>query len=86
MSQQQNNAIIFGVGPRQGVGAELCHRAATRGLHVYVNGRTQAKIDAVASDIEAKGGSATPLLADVTQAADDDKVYVVERKTISWGG
>ena len=73
MSQQQNSAIIFGVGPRQGVGAELCHRAAMRGLHVYVNGRTQAKIDAVASDIEAEGGSATPLLADVTQAAEVNK-------------
>ena len=73
MSQQQNSAIIFGVGPRQGVGAELCYRAATRGLHVYVNGRTQAKIDAVASHIEAVGGSATPLLADVTQAAEVNK-------------
>ena len=73
MSQQQNSAIIFGVGPREGVGAELCHRAATRGLHVYVNGRTQAKIDAVASDIEAVGGSATPILADVTQVAEVNK-------------
>lgn len=61
-----HSAIIFGVGPRQGVGAELCHRAAARGLHVFVNGRTQEKIDAVVADIEAAGGSATALLADVT--------------------
>ena len=64
MTKQQTSAIIFGVGPGQGIGAELCHRAATRGLHVFVNGRTQAKIDAVVADIEAGGGSATPLLAD----------------------
>lgn len=62
------SAIIFGVGPRQGVGAELCHRAAARGLHVFVNGRTQDKIDAVVADIEAAGGSASAVLADVTNA------------------
>ena len=62
------SAIIFGVGPRQGVGAELCHRAASRGLHVFVNGRTQDKIDAVVADIEAAGGSASAVLADVTDA------------------
>ena len=64
-----HSAIIFGVGPRQGVGAELCHRAAARGLHVFVNGRTQDKIDAVVADIEAVG-SATALLADVTVEAE----------------
>jgi NAD(P)-dependent dehydrogenase (short-subunit alcohol dehydrogenase family) len=37
---------------------------------VFVNGRTRAKIDAIAADIEANGGSATPLLADVTRVAD----------------
>ena len=68
MSETQNSAVIFGVGPRQGVGAELCHRAAARGLHVFVNGRTEAKIDAVVADIEASGGSASPLLAEVTDA------------------
>ena len=62
------SAIIFGVGPRQGVGAELCHRAAARGLHIFVNGRTQDKIDAVVADIEAAGGSASAVLADVTDA------------------
>ena len=68
MSKSGSSAVIFGVGPRQGLGAELCHRAAARGLHVFVNGRTAAKIEAVAADMEAAGGSATPLLADVTDA------------------
>jgi len=44
---------------------------------VFVNGRTQAKIDAVAADIEAIGGSATPLLADVTRVADIDQALQV---------
>jgi NAD(P)-dependent dehydrogenase (short-subunit alcohol dehydrogenase family) len=38
-------------------------------LHVFVNGRTAEKIEAVVADIEAAGGSATALLADVTDAA-----------------
>lgn len=66
MSEIETGAVIFGVGPRQGVGAELCHRAAARGMHVFVNGRTAEKIEAVADDINKAGGSASPLLADLT--------------------
>ena len=44
---------------------------------MFVNGRTQTKIDAVAADIEAIGGSATPLLADVTRVADIDQALQV---------
>ncbi len=66
MSETPTSAVIFGVGPRQGVGAELCHRAAQRGMHVFVNGRTAEKIEAVADDINKAGGSASPLLADLT--------------------
>lgn len=69
MSESKTSAVIFGVGPRQGVGAELCHRAAQRGMHVFVNGRTAEKIEAVAADIEKAAGSATPLLADLTDEA-----------------
>ena len=39
-----NAAIVFGVGPRRGIGAELCHRAARDGLHVFVNGRSEDKL------------------------------------------
>lgn len=69
MSQAETTAVVFGVGPRQGLGAELCHRAAARGMHVFVNGRTAEKIEAVAEDIIKAGGSAAPLLADVTDEA-----------------
>ena len=66
MTKPATSAVIFGVGPRQGVGAELCFQASARGLHVFALGRTQEKIEAVTKAIEAEGGSATPLLADVT--------------------
>ena len=66
MTDKKAAAAIFGVGPRNGVGAELCHQAARAGHHVFVNGRTAEKIEAVAEAIKAEGGSAEPLLADVT--------------------
>ncbi len=59
-------AIIFGVGPREGVGGELCCRAAREGFHVFVNGRSPEKLAAIVASIVAEGGSAEPLLADVT--------------------
>jgi NAD(P)-dependent dehydrogenase (short-subunit alcohol dehydrogenase family) len=66
MTSASKNALVFGVGPRSGIGAEICHQAAAKGFHVFVNGRTEEKIVAVADDINANGGQATPLLADVT--------------------
>ena len=35
MSKPTKSAVVFGVGPRQGVGAELCFRAAKEGLHTF---------------------------------------------------
>ena len=62
----QKSAVIFGVGPRRGIGAELCHRAAREGFHVFVNGRTENKVSAIVKGIISEGGSAEPLVADVT--------------------
>jgi len=63
-------AIVIGVGAGAGLGAALCRRFAREGLHVFPSGRTLAKLEAVASDIEAAGGRATPVVADATIAAD----------------
>lgn len=59
-------AIVIGVGPEDGLGGALCKRFAARGLHVFVAGRTQAKVDAVASAITAAGGKATARVTDAT--------------------
>ena len=59
-------AIIIGVGPEQGLGAKLCERFATLGLHVVVAGRTPEKIDAVMARIKAAGGSAEAVVTDAT--------------------
>lgn len=59
-------AVIIGVGPERGLGAHLCKRFAAEGLHVFIAGRTQAKIDAVAGSIHSAGGHATAIATDAT--------------------
>ena len=62
-------AIISGVGPDQGMGAQLARRFASLGLHVFVAGRTADSLTAVANAIVAEGGAATPVVADATDEA-----------------
>jgi NAD(P)-dependent dehydrogenase (short-subunit alcohol dehydrogenase family) len=59
-------AVIIGVGPDRGLGAQLCKRFAEEGLHVVVAGRTQSALDAVVADIEKSGGKASSFLTDAT--------------------
>ena len=59
-------AIVIGVGAGEGLGAAVCRMAASEGLHVFVGGRTGAKVEAVADAIRAAGGQATAQVADTT--------------------
>src|SRR5689334_10208819 len=63
-------AIVFGVGAERGLGAALCRRFAAEGHHVFIAGRTAEKVEQVARTIRSSGGSAEPLVADVTREAD----------------
>ena len=63
-------AIVIGVGPDQGLGAQLCKRFAAEGLNVLVAGRTKAALDAVVADIVSAGGRAVSVVADATSEAD----------------
>jgi NAD(P)-dependent dehydrogenase (short-subunit alcohol dehydrogenase family) len=65
-----SKAVIIGVGPDRGVGAQLCKRFAKEGLEIVVAGRTQAALDAVVADIERAGGRASSFVADTTNEAD----------------
>lgn len=62
-------AIVIGVGPDRGLGAQLGQRFAAEGLHVILAGRTAANLDAVADAIAAAGGTATPVVTDATDEA-----------------
>src|SRR5262249_53385518 len=63
-------AIVIGVGPDRGLGAQLCKRFARDGLKVIVAGRTQSALEAVAHDIAKSGGTAVPHVADATKESD----------------
>lgn len=59
-------AIVIGVGPVLGLGAQLCIRFAQEGLHVIAAGRTQEKLDSVVEHIVEQGNSAQAVVADCT--------------------
>ena len=48
-------AIIVGVGADQGLGSQLAKSFASEGLHVFVAGRTQSRLDALTVEIEQAG-------------------------------
>src|SRR5262249_34697553 len=67
---EMGKAVIIGVGPDRGLGAQLCKRFAAEGLHVFAAGRTRASLEALAADIAAAGGRAAPVVADGPREAD----------------
>lgn len=73
-------AIIIGVGPEKGVGAALCRRFASLGMHVVVAGRTQSKLDAVVSAIAGKGDMATAHVTDCTAESQIEKLFELAGK------
>lgn len=76
-------AIVSGVGPLDGLGAQLCVRFARLGLHVLVAGRTQVKLDAVVDAIGGAGGSAQAVIADATVEADTERLFEIAGSDIT---
>jgi NAD(P)-dependent dehydrogenase (short-subunit alcohol dehydrogenase family) len=66
----QKSAIVIGVGPDRGLGAQLCRRFAAEKLHVLVAGRSQGKLDSVVEAIRKDGGSAEAVVSDATSETD----------------
>src|ERR1700722_8897633 len=68
-------AVVIGVGPKLGLGAQLCRRFAAEGLQVIVAGRTISAIEDVADDITRAGGKGIPIVADATSESDIAKLF-----------
>lgn len=68
-------AIVIGVGPEEGLGSRLAQRCAKLGLHVFVAGRTQEKIDGTVQAIISAGGAATAVACDTTIEAEVVKLF-----------
>ncbi|MGH7895634.1 MAG: SDR family NAD(P)-dependent oxidoreductase [Candidatus Binatia bacterium] len=71
----QAGAIVVGVGAEAGLGAALCRRLARGGLHIFVAGRTVARLDAVSKTIRIAGGSATAVATDTTSEEDVRRLF-----------
>jgi meso-butanediol dehydrogenase / (S,S)-butanediol dehydrogenase / diacetyl reductase len=65
-------AIITGAG--QGIGQGIAYALAKEGAAVAVAGRTEAKLQVTCDAIAGFGGKALPIVADVTSAADIDRI------------
>lgn len=72
-----DTAIIIGAGASDGVGGALARQFASKGLHAIVAGRTQEKVDLIAEEIKAAGGSAEGARMDVTSEADQDALFAL---------
>ena len=70
-------AVVIGVGPLNGLGAQLCVRFAQRGLRTYVAGRTQANVDAVAAYIQEQGYDARGVATDAREAESISSLFDV---------
>lgn len=73
-------AIVVGVGASQGVGAAVSRRLAREGKSVFIVGRTEERLEAVAAEIRESGGACTAVAADATRSPDVARVFeTVER-------
>jgi NAD(P)-dependent dehydrogenase (short-subunit alcohol dehydrogenase family) len=78
----QTSALVIGVGAGQGLGAALARRFAREGLGVFVSGRTEKKLEAVAAAIRSDGGRAEAVTGDCTLADDVSAIFdAVEART-----
>ena len=74
-------AIIIGVGASNGVGGALARRFAKDGYHVVIAGRTEAKVQSLATEIFDQGGSAKAVRVDVTSEADQDQLFTIAQES-----
>ena len=75
-------AVITGGG--QGVGRGIALALAACGADVFLVGRTQSKVDAVAEEVRAGGGTAATLEADIT--ADGAAERIIAAASNEFGG
>ncbi len=75
-------AVIIGVGPELGLGAQLCRRFAREGLHVILAGRTPEQLEVLADGIRKAGGAASAVTADATREADVQALFAMVEGTL----
>jgi NADP-dependent 3-hydroxy acid dehydrogenase YdfG len=79
MLLENKNAVIYGAGGS--IGGAVAREFASEGVKVFLAGRTHEKLEVVARDIEAAGGSVEVAVLDALeeQAVDEHALAVVAR-------
>ncbi len=71
----RKTAIVVGVGAEAGLGATLGRRLAQTGRHVFLAGRTAARVEAAAASIRSTGAQATALAVDATSESEVSHLF-----------
>jgi short-subunit dehydrogenase len=74
MKRQLHGARVVITGASQGIGAALADAAASRGAQVLIAARSQSIIEQHATRLRAEGHGATAVVADITSAADRNRL------------
>jgi len=79
---QGRRAIVTGSG--RGIGAEIARAYAQLGASVVVTARSKSELEVVAAEIQAGGGTAHPVVCDIT--SDDDVAHLASTARELLGG
>ncbi|MDP3877388.1 MAG: SDR family NAD(P)-dependent oxidoreductase [Methylobacter sp.] len=74
------SAVVIGVGPEQGLGAALAKHFAAQGLHVFIAGRSERKLQLVADKINQQGGKVSAVVTDATLEQDVERLFAEIQK------
>lgn len=74
------SAVVIGVGPEQGLGAALAKNFAAQGLHVFIAGRSESKLQLIADKISQQGGKVSAVVTDATLEQDVERLFAEIQK------
>ncbi|MDO8335121.1 MAG: SDR family NAD(P)-dependent oxidoreductase [Nitrosomonas sp.] len=80
MISRPGSAMVVGVGPERGLGAALAMCFAEKGMHVFMVGRSEEKLNNIVQLIQEMERSATAIVADVTIEQDVGRCFDVLRE------
>jgi NAD(P)-dependent dehydrogenase (short-subunit alcohol dehydrogenase family) len=70
------SAVVIGVGAEQGLGATLAKHFVAQGLHVFIAGRSESKLQLIAEKLSQQGGKVTAIVTDVTLEQDVEQLFL----------